>query len=769
MTIAQRLNMLLIVSILMMIVMLANNQFAKSKLSYIKTQIAIVDNMIALTYTLNKDEIAFFLNKDQEVISQHEVHYQSLLENIAQIDQQLLGDITPFTNTLTDYHTSFQQAVEQQTRIGLTNQQGFYGRLRTSVSLLEKNLWVLDQLELTAQMLTLRRYEKDFMLNHDVNDSQLFNNAYKKFITALNNNMELAPSTVEKMTQLAAAYHDDFASLVAAETTIGIKDHPGLKEKMYANALAMESALNQFHRIALEREQSLEQQTNLISLLLFGLSILIVLLVMIQTRRKILTPLNNIIRDIQEITTKTSLKQPLRYTNTDEIGHMAQTINQFIQTLDQGISEANNVVAEIAKANFNQRMEKDYHGDLAVLKEGINASADNVLFMMTQLENVMQGLNAGRFDIRMDDRVPLAFRTLVDDTLHNIHAIISDINSVMQSMNRGNFDTRVQAPAQGDLDVMKENFNDAMDRLAMAVTGITTIVTAQASGDLTKTCTADFTGQLRTLQQSINNSSITIKQTVSQSTYAANVVNEAANQVSRGAYDLSSRMQQQASALEQTSATMHQIASTVNDNTDNARSVANLAHEVQHKSAIGVSVMQQTIDAMKAIQASSHQIADIVGLIDGIAFQTNLLALNAAVEAARAGDHGRGFAVVAGEVRLLAQKSALAAQEIKTLINDSVNRIENGTELADKSGLMLTDISHAVAQVTDMISDIATASQEQSTGIEHIHKAIAEIETVTQQNASLVAQTTAAADSLKQEAHVLLENMRFFKTTQALA
>jgi methyl-accepting chemotaxis protein len=209
---------------------------------------------------------------------------------------------------------------------------------------------------------------------------------------------------------------------------------------------------------------------------------------------------------------------------------------------------------------------------------------------------------------------------------------------------------------------------------------------------------------------------------------------------------------------------MNEMAAAVQANTANAQKVAELAHQVQHQAGAGVEVMQQTISAMQSIKESSSKIADIVTLIDGIAFQTNLLALNAAVEAARAGEHGRGFAVVAGEVRALAQKSAEAAKDIKDLITDSVSRIEAGTHLADKSGEMLSGITGSIEQVAGMIEQIATASSEQTEGIHQVHRAIADIDRVTQENAALVEETTAAAESLSNEANNLKENMSFFKT-----
>ncbi len=454
---------------------------------------------------------------------------------------------------------------------------------------------------------------------------------------------------------------------------------------------------------------------------------------------------------------------------SDEFSRLVADTNQLFAGLNHAISEANRVVSAIAQADFSQQMSGHYVGDLEVLKSGVNASAHSVSFMMQELEKVMHGLSAGNFAIRMDNQVPNAFRALVETALGSINAVLADINEVMKHMNDGDFASRVRADARGDLLTLKTNINSSMDGLSMAVTGITSVVTAQSHGDLTHECTANFRGQLKDLQEAINTSARKLKVIVGEAITASFVVGDASAQVSQGSSDLAGRVQQQASALEQTSATMHQMAAAVQTNTANARRVADLANQVKGQSGQGVAVMQETISAMQAIRESSHKIADIVTLIDGIAFQTNLLALNAAVEAARAGEHGRGFAVVAGEVRALAQKSAEAAKDIKSLISDSVTRVENGTGLAEKSGEVLTQISGAVEQVAGMINEIATASHEQSEGINQVHTAMNDIDRITQENAALVDETSSAAQSLSEQAQHLKENMTFFNTGISVA
>jgi methyl-accepting chemotaxis protein len=385
--------------------------------------------------------------------------------------------------------------------------------------------------------------------------------------------------------------------------------------------------------------------------------------------------------------------------------------------------------------------------------------------MMGELEKVMNGLNAGKFDVRMDQKVPQAFRSLVETALNSISHVVDDINKVMGQMTAGDFNGRVDAQAQGALLIMKDNINHSMNNTSLVIRSLVDVVSAQASGDLTKElASGQYHGQFHDLKNAMTYSVHKVKESIIQAIDASNIVNEAAVQVSQGASDLSGRVQEQAASLEKTSATMNEMAEAVQANTLNAQKVAALAHQVQNQAGAGVDVMQQTISAMQSIKESSTKIADIVTIIDGIAFQTNLLALNAAVEAARAGEHGRGFAVVAGEVRALAQKSAEAAKDIKHLINDSVTRIESGTHLADKSGEMLSGITDSIEQVAQMVESIAQASSEQSEGINQVHRAIADIDRVTQENTSLVEETNAAAESLRNESRNLKENMNFFKT-----
>ncbi|HEY0846867.1 MAG TPA: methyl-accepting chemotaxis protein [Noviherbaspirillum sp.] len=284
-----------------------------------------------------------------------------------------------------------------------------------------------------------------------------------------------------------------------------------------------------------------------------------------------------------------------------------------------------------------------------------------------------------------------------------------------------------------------------------------------ADGDLTTKVSVeseDETGQLLAALRDMNESLVRI---VGEVRLGTNTITTASSEIAHGNMDLSSRTENQASSLQMTASSMEELTSTVKHNADNATQANRLAATASEVAKKGGDVVSQVVQTMGSINDSAKKIVDIIGVIDGIAFQTNILALNAAVEAARAGEQGRGFAVVASEVRNLAQRSAAAAKEIKTLISDSVEKVGIGAKLVDQAGSTMDEVVLSVRQVTDIISEIAAASHEQTSGIDQINQAIIQMDNVTQQNAALVEQAAAAASSLQEQAHNLSMVVSVFK------
>ncbi|WP_343653512.1 methyl-accepting chemotaxis protein [Herbaspirillum sp.] len=289
------------------------------------------------------------------------------------------------------------------------------------------------------------------------------------------------------------------------------------------------------------------------------------------------------------------------------------------------------------------------------------------------------------------------------------------------------------------------------------------VATAVAAGDLTVQIDAtsrDETGALLASLKAMNDN---LHRIVTEVRQGSDTINTASAEIATGNLDLSSRTEQQAGALEETASAMEELTSTVRQNADNARQANTLAETASTVAMQGGNVVGEVVQTMGEINDASRKIVDIISVIDGIAFQTNILALNAAVEAARAGEQGRGFAVVASEVRTLAQRSAAAAKEIKTLIDASVERVENGSRLVEQAGSTMHEVVASVKRVTDVVAEITAASGEQSDGIEQINQAIVQMDEVTQQNAALVEQAAAAAQSLQEQSGRLCDTVSIFR------
>ncbi len=339
-----------------------------------------------------------------------------------------------------------------------------------------------------------------------------------------------------------------------------------------------------------------------------------------------------------------------------------------------------------------------------------------------------------------------------------------EISAIVESAANGDFTQRVAVENKdGFFLKLAEDINRLTGTSETGLNEVVRVLGALAKGDLTETISNAYSGTFGRLKDDSNATVAQLTETISRIKEAADTINTAAKEISSGNTDLSQRTEEQASSLEETAASMEQLTSTVKQNAENARQANQFALGASAVAVKGGDAVKLVVHTMSSISESSKKIADIISVIDGIAFQTNILALNAAVEAARAGEQGRGFAVVATEVRNLAQRSAAAAKEIKTLIGDSVEKVGQGAQQVDRAGKTMEEIVSAVKRVTDIMGEITAASSEQSQGIEQVSRAITQMDDVTQQNAALVEQAAAAAESMEQQAREMAQLMAIFR------
>ena len=402
-------------------------------------------------------------------------------------------------------------------------------------------------------------------------------------------------------------------------------------------------------------------------------------------------------------------------------GRMAEQVNELAGSHIAAVGAVTEFAAEYARGDLSRDF-PELPGQKAVTTRAVAAIKANMQAANDALGALVSAATAGDFSQRGDaSRFEFTYRDM-----------IASLNELMASANRG-------------------------------LDGVGSVLTAIADGDLQQRAEESLPGQFGRLAADANRTVEKLAQIVGQIRQGSDTINAAAGEIAAGNTDLSRRTEQQAAALEETASSMEELTSTVQHNADNAREANQLARGAAEVAGQGGEVVGRVVRTMDEINEASRRIVDIISVIDGIAFQTNILALNAAVEAARAGEQGRGFAVVASEVRSLAQRSAAAAKEIKVLIDDSVARVDTGSELVSQAGRTMDEIVASVGKVTEIMSEIAAASAEQSAGIEQVSQAVVHMDEGTQQNAALVEQASAAARSLEQQAGVLVQTVAIFQ------
>ncbi|WP_432471000.1 methyl-accepting chemotaxis protein [Amphritea sp. HPY] len=481
-------------------------------------------------------------------------------------------------------------------------------------------------------------------------------------------------------------------------------------------------------------------------------------------------PIINLAQTIRNVEQNGDFSARLEIINTDEIGAASNAVNQLLQATQDALADTKQVMRKMAVGDFTGRVTRDLRGELSDLKLAINSSAEQTQSSISTLSLLMQRLSNGDFDTEVSGELSGDYQHMVEASQHamrNIGNAIREVNSTMDAMANGNFEQRIESELPGQLYLLKQNLNHSLEAIRKATTEVVTVAELQSQGNLITKVNGDYLGRFDEIKSAINHGQQSMATLVNEVRNSASDVAGATHEISTGNNDLSERTQSQASAIEETSVTMEQISQAIQITAENAVQADKVASQAKQVTAQGSDVMVGAINAMTAIQQSSNKISEITGLIDSIAFQTNLLALNAAVEAARAGDQGRGFAVVASEVRSLSQKSANAARDIKVLIGDTVARIEEGTQKVSQSSDAFAKVADSIDEVSVLTRQITNASQEQAIGINQANIAVTSIDKMTQQNAALVEEVSAAAESVHDQAKGLDVMMQRFVTHEA--
>jgi methyl-accepting chemotaxis protein len=475
-------------------------------------------------------------------------------------------------------------------------------------------------------------------------------------------------------------------------------------------------------------------------------------------------------------------------------------VNETLDSVIGPLNVAAEYVDRISKGDIPPKITDSYHGDFNELKNNLNTCIDAVNALVNDSKMLSTAAVQGKLAARADaSRHQGDFQLVVEGVNQTLDAVIGPMNVAAEYVDRiskGDIPPRITETYNGDFNEIKNNLNvliEAMEDVTrisekIALGDLAVEVTPRSKGDLLMLALKDMVQHLKELAQSaeqIAAGDLTIsvqpasdrdvmgsafvvmidnlREIVGNVNSSTGSIATASRQIAAGNADLAQRTEEQAASLEETAASMEELTSTVKQNADNSQQANQLAIVASDVAVKGGSAIEKVVVTMDSISDSSKKIADIIGVIDGIAFQTNILALNAAVEAARAGEQGRGFAVVAGEVRNLAQRSAAAAKEIKSLISDSVGKVDSGSKLVGEAGQTMREIVTSIKRVTDIMGEISAASLEQSTGIEQVNIAVTTMDEMTQQNSAVVQQASSAADSLEEQAQLLVEAVSRFK------
>ncbi len=468
--------------------------------------------------------------------------------------------------------------------------------------------------------------------------------------------------------------------------------------------------------------------------------------------RSITRPVNQVVDAAKKMAAgdfNFSLKSEAR----DEIGQVVQAVEAIQHAVQSMAADATLLVTAAIDGRLATRADASKHqGDFRKIVEGVNQTLDSVIGPLNVAANYVDRISKGDIPAKITDSYNGDFNAIKNNLNTCIDAVgklVADASLLSAAAIAGRLETRADGSQhQGDFRKIVDGVNGTLDAIVGPINEVRRIMTSIEQGDLTQSITQDYQGDFKALKEAVNNTVGKLSDTITQVRTAADALTNASGQVSATAQSLSQSSSEQAASVEESSASVEQMSASINQNAENAKVTDNLASKTAVEATEGGGAVKNTVDAMK-------KIAQKIGIIDDIAYQTNLLALNAAIEAARAGEHGKGFAVVAAEVRKLAERSQVAAQEIGGLAGDSVG-------LAERAGHLLDEIVPSIRKTSDLVQEIASASQEQSSGVAQINNAMNQLNQATQQNASASEELAATAEELGGQAEQLQQLMQFF-------
>lgn len=507
--------------------------------------------------------------------------------------------------------------------------------------------------------------------------------------------------------------------------------------------------------------------------MMLGIAVLVaaalIIVVALRLSSSLVKPITKLSDALGRVAESGDFSQRIDASGRDELAMAGQTFNQLLVTLETSLAEVADLAEALAAGRLDARIQGRYAGTLKEVTRRINTSADVIGQSLSAIAAAGDALARGDLKHRTEGEFHGAYRQAVEGVEQGSRAIalaFDELNRVLGAMTLGDFTQRIEHEFAGDVAQARDSINQSLDVLEEAFNTIARVAGEISAGDLSGAMEGEYQGQIAVVQSALNAALKSLRMLVDEVRGAADTVNQGSKEIASGNSDLSSRTERQSEFVSRSAADMQQIVDALEQAVSTTRRADNSARGAETRAKDGASTVSSAIDAMGAITQSSKRIAEIVKLIDDIAFQTNLLALNAAVEAARAGEQGRGFAVVASEVRSLASRSADSAKEIRNLIKESSHNVQQGAELVQQSGQALREIAELVGQVSADVGSAASNIAAQSEASTEVNAALDQLEVLNQQNSALVEETAATSAHLQDGAANMSRLIARFVTRQ---